>query len=48
MIGTKRRSNRLNLMRVMPPKGEENLAMPMFRAWLFIFLATDEHGFSRI
>jgi hypothetical protein len=39
MIGTKRRSNPLNLMRVMPPKGEENLAMPMFRAWLFYFFS---------
>jgi hypothetical protein len=34
MIGAKRRSNPLNLMRVMPPK-EARLGHAIFRAWLF-------------
>jgi hypothetical protein len=34
MIGAKRRSNPLNLMRVMPPK-EARLGHAFFRAWLF-------------
>jgi hypothetical protein len=35
MIGAKRRSNPLNLMRVMPPK-EARLGHAFFRAWLFV------------
>jgi phosphomethylpyrimidine synthase len=35
MIGAKRRSNPLNLMRVMPPK-EARLGHAIFRAWLFL------------
>jgi hypothetical protein len=46
MIGAKRRSNPLNLMRVMPPK-EARLGHAIFRAWFFIS-ATDEHRFSQI
>jgi hypothetical protein len=34
MIGAKRRSNPLNLMRVMPPK-EARLGHAIFCAWLF-------------
>jgi len=36
MIGAKRRSNPLNLMRVMPPK-EARLGHAIFRAWLFCY-----------
>jgi hypothetical protein len=36
MIGAKRRSNPLNLMRVMPPK-EARLGHAIFRAWPFVY-----------
>jgi hypothetical protein len=41
MIDVKRRSNPLNLMRVMPPK-EARLGHAFFRAWLFVLQTLTE------
>jgi hypothetical protein len=43
MIGAKRRSNPLNLMRVMPPK-EARPGHAIFRAWLLVMKGANQEN----